>query len=67
MQEYCMCGSVRGALGNPRPYRDTEHDSNSVTQALRKSWKGKDGIRLFVAHNPKFVSSNLTPATIFLV
>jgi hypothetical protein len=23
MQECCTCGSVRGALGNQRPYRDT--------------------------------------------
>lgn len=23
MQESCTCGSVRGALGNLRPYRDT--------------------------------------------
>jgi hypothetical protein len=23
MQECCPCGSVRGALGNQRPYRDT--------------------------------------------
>jgi hypothetical protein len=23
MQECCTCGSVRGALGNWRPYRDT--------------------------------------------
>jgi hypothetical protein len=23
MQECCPCGSVRGALGNRRPYRDT--------------------------------------------
>jgi len=23
MQECCTCGSVRGALGNRRPYRDT--------------------------------------------
>ncbi len=22
MQETCTCGSVRGARGNPRPYRD---------------------------------------------
>ena len=24
MQECCTCGSVRGALGNQRPYRDKE-------------------------------------------
>jgi len=23
MQESCTCGSVRGALGNRRPYRDS--------------------------------------------
>jgi len=23
MQECCTCGSVRGALGNQRPYRDS--------------------------------------------
>ena len=23
MQEFCPCGSVRGASGNRRPYRDT--------------------------------------------
>ena len=24
MRECCTCGSVRGALGNQRPYRDTK-------------------------------------------
>ena len=45
----------------------TEHPktaSNTVIQAPYKSLKGKDGVIVFVAHNPKVVSSNLTPATI---
>jgi len=32
---------------------------NSVIQALCKSLEGKDGEVVFVAHNPKVVSSNL--------
>ena len=26
MQEFCTCGSVRGAPGNLRPYRDTKKE-----------------------------------------
>src|SRR5215469_16900877 len=29
--------------------------------------QGKDGITIFTAHNPKVVSSNLTPATNFVI
>jgi hypothetical protein len=29
MQGCCTCGSVRGALGNRRPYRDTSSSPNS--------------------------------------
>jgi hypothetical protein len=36
---------------------------NQVDQHLRKSLKSKDGLAFYPAHNPKVVSSNLTPAT----
>jgi len=31
---------------------------------MRKSLRSKDGLVFYPAHNPKVVSSNLTPATI---
>jgi hypothetical protein len=35
MQENCTCGSVRGALGNRRPYRDSEvYDRRDVWVGL---------------------------------
>ena len=37
---------------------------NQVDQHMRKSLRSKDGLVFCPAHNPKVVSSNLTPATI---
>jgi hypothetical protein len=34
MQENCTCGSVRGALGNRRPYRDSKFDRRDVWVGL---------------------------------
>ncbi|MHB8499902.1 MAG: hypothetical protein ACYDHE_03045, partial [Candidatus Acidiferrales bacterium] len=34
-----------------------------VDQHIRKSLRSKDGLVFYPAHNPKVVSSNLTPAT----
>jgi hypothetical protein len=36
---------------------------NQVDQHIRKSLRNKDGLVFYPAHNPKVVSSNLTPAT----
>jgi hypothetical protein len=36
---------------------------NQVYQHVRKSLRSKDGLVFYPAHNPKVVSSNLTPAT----
>jgi hypothetical protein len=36
---------------------------NQVDQHIRKSLRSKDGLVFYPAHNPKVVSSNLTPAT----
>ena len=36
---------------------------NQVDQHMRKSLRSKDGLVFYPAHNPKVVSSNLTPAT----
>jgi hypothetical protein len=36
---------------------------NQVYQHVRKSLRSKDGLVHYPAHNPKVVSSNLTPAT----
>jgi len=38
---------------------------NQVDQHIRKSLRSKDGLVFYPAHNPKVVSSNLTPATNF--
>jgi hypothetical protein len=38
---------------------------NQVDQHIGKSLRGKDGLVFYPAHNPKVVSSNLTPATNF--
>jgi hypothetical protein len=35
MQQSCTCGSVRGASGNWRPYRDRGGDTNSVGTASK--------------------------------
>src|ERR1022692_2037646 len=36
MEENCRCGSVRGALGNRRPYRDSEvYDRRDVWVGLK--------------------------------
>jgi hypothetical protein len=32
VREYCTPGSVRGASGNWRPYRDGSHDASVATQ-----------------------------------
>jgi hypothetical protein len=37
---------------------------NQADQHIRKSLRSKDGLVFYPAHNPKVVSSNLTPATI---
>ena len=34
MQQFCPYGSVRGALGNQRPYRDTDTGLPSLTGIL---------------------------------
>jgi hypothetical protein len=34
MQESCTCGSVRGALGNLRPYRDTNTPKHPLKRAF---------------------------------
>jgi hypothetical protein len=34
MQEFCPCGSVRGALGNRPPYRDNQRITVNATNAV---------------------------------
>jgi hypothetical protein len=51
---------------NTKNKSGTEHPgigSNMVQQHQAKSLRGKDGLFLYPAHNPKVASSNLAPAT----
>jgi len=46
MQQFCTYGSVRGAPGNRRPYRDTEHNSASESDHRReRGWKKRPKVR----------------------
>jgi hypothetical protein len=63
-----FCDSLGGHLTNWEQIENklgTNYRSTPVKwvdQHVRKSLRGKDGLVFYPAHNPKVVSSNLTPA-----
>ncbi len=40
MQQFCQYGSVRGATGNRRPYRDNSYTPQRSTAALARNTAG---------------------------
>jgi hypothetical protein len=45
MQECCPCGSVRGALGNQRPYRDIWVTLTRTTWVAKPELRGTSRLR----------------------
>ena len=61
MQQFCQYGSVRGATGNRRPYRDKSYTLESLKKPLDDAWKILDAQ---LAKQPFIAGDNLTMADI---
>jgi hypothetical protein len=52
MQECCTCGSVRGALGNQRPYRDKRRNKEKERKKRQNERKDLTLTGLLMVNRP---------------